>query len=199
MTQKENFTLGIKRIPFNAKMRRTRLKKGLSQKQLATLLNIPCSYIQQIETMRVWPREAWVHGIADVLGLKPNDIFPKWMERKLIPPKTNSNIYINVGKVSLTASELLQLPTESSVSEKEIDKIDSSFLKKKVKKAMLDLKPLERKVLEMRFGLDRVRPMTLEEVGREFGVTRTRIAQIEAKALRRIKRPGLRAGLGAFL
>ena len=57
----------------------------------------------------------------------------------------------------------------------------------------------EAKVLKMRFGLDGYRPMTLEEVGREFGVTRERIRQIEAKALRKLKHPSRRKKLQDYL
>ena len=47
----------------------------------------------------------------------------------------------------------------------------------------------ERRVLEMRFGLNDGMSRTLEEVGQEFGVTRERIRQIEAKALRKLRHP----------
>ena len=47
----------------------------------------------------------------------------------------------------------------------------------------------ERKVLQLRFGLEDGRSRTLEEVGREFGVTRERIRQIETKALRKLRHP----------
>jgi RNA polymerase primary sigma factor len=57
----------------------------------------------------------------------------------------------------------------------------------------------EARVLKMRFGLESQRPMTLEEVGKEFGVTRERIRQIEAKALRKLKHPSRRKKLQDYL
>lgn len=54
---------------------------------------------------------------------------------------------------------------------------------------MDNLTPREQRVLQLRFGLDGGRSHTLEEVGREFGVTRERIRQIEAKALRKLRHP----------
>ena len=51
------------------------------------------------------------------------------------------------------------------------------------------LTPREQRVLQLRFGLEDGRSRTLEEVGREFNVTRERIRQIEAKALRRLRHP----------
>jgi RNA polymerase primary sigma factor len=64
------------------------------------------------------------------------------------------------------------------------------LLKDYVKNVILELSPRERKILEMRFGLIDGIPHTLEEVGKEFGVTRERIRQIESKALDRIKGQG---------
>jgi len=61
------------------------------------------------------------------------------------------------------------------------------LLKEYVTEVMKDLDPREQKILRMRFGLEDGVTHTLEEVGKEFGVTRERIRQIEAKALERIK------------
>lgn len=62
------------------------------------------------------------------------------------------------------------------------------LLKQYVREIMVDLSPREQKILDMRFGLSDGVTHTLEEVGREFGVTRERIRQIEAKALEKIQR-----------
>jgi len=61
------------------------------------------------------------------------------------------------------------------------------LLKEKIKEIIVDLVPREQKILQMRFGLEDGITHTLEEVGKEFNVTRERIRQIEAKALNKIK------------
>jgi RNA polymerase primary sigma factor len=62
-----------------------------------------------------------------------------------------------------------------------------SLLRGRLKEILIDLTPREQKILSMRFGLEDGITHTLEEVGKEFGVTRERIRQIEAKALERIR------------
>ncbi len=62
-----------------------------------------------------------------------------------------------------------------------------SLLKERLWEILVDLTPREQKILSMRFGLENEVTCTLEEVGKEFGVTRERIRQIEAKALVRIR------------
>jgi RNA polymerase primary sigma factor len=63
------------------------------------------------------------------------------------------------------------------------------LLREQVHTALDQLNRREREVLEMRFGLKDGQAHTLEEVGQEFGVTRERIRQIEAKALRKLRHP----------
>ena len=60
-------------------------------------------------------------------------------------------------------------------------------------------RPREQKVLVLRFGLEDGRSRTLEEVGREFNVTRERIRQIEAKALRKLRHPSRSKKLKDYL
>ncbi|HEY8476626.1 MAG TPA: RNA polymerase sigma factor RpoD [Chloroflexota bacterium] len=73
------------------------------------------------------------------------------------------------------------------------------LLREQVEDVLASLSGRERRVIALRFGLDDGRQRTLEEVGREFGVTRERIRQIEAKALRKLRQPGRSRKLKDFL
>ena len=73
------------------------------------------------------------------------------------------------------------------------------MLKETLLSVLNTLTPREEKVLRLRYGVDDGRPRTLEEVGREFNVTRERIRQIEAKALRKLRHPSRSKHLKDFL
>ena len=74
-----------------------------------------------------------------------------------------------------------------------------TLLKEQLVEVLDTLTPREEKVLRLRFGLDDGRARTLEEVGKEFNVTRERIRQIEAKALRKLRHPSRSKKLRDFL
>jgi RNA polymerase primary sigma factor len=79
------------------------------------------------------------------------------------------------------------------------DAASHQLLKEQVEDVLDSLTQRERRVLQLRFGLDDGRSRTLEEVGREFGVTRERIRQIEAKALRKLRHPSRSKKLKDYL
>jgi RNA polymerase primary sigma factor len=86
--------------------------------------------------------------------------------------------------------ENIKLPADVAVTES---------LKSVTEQVLAALSPREAKVLRMRFGIGMNKDCTLEEVGRQFDVTRERIRQIEAKALRKLRHPSRSEPLKSFL
>ena len=79
------------------------------------------------------------------------------------------------------------------------DAASNILLKESLDEVLNTLTPREKKVIVLRFGLADGHPRTLEEVGKEFNVTRERIRQIEAKALRKLRHPSRSKKLRDFL
>jgi RNA polymerase primary sigma factor len=88
---------------------------------------------------------------------------------------------------------------EDQSAENPSDMTSYSLLKEKLQDVLTTLTERERKVLELRFGLADGYARTLEEVGKQFKVTRERIRQIEAKALRKMRHPTRLRQLQGFL
>ena len=125
--------------------------------------------------------------------------------REPLPEEIAAEMGIEVGKVyhiMKISQEIVSL--ETPVGESDEDSVLAEFiedektvapsleaartlLRERLKEILIDLTPREQKILAMRFGLDDGITHTLEEVGKEFSVTRERIRQIEAKALERIR------------
>ena len=78
------------------------------------------------------------------------------------------------------------------------DTVASNDLKERVREVLKTLTPREEKVIKMRFGIDVASEHTLEEVGKDFGVTRERVRQIEVKALRKLRHPSRSKKLQTF-
>ena len=88
---------------------------------------------------------------------------------------------------------------EDKAADNPLDITSFSLLKDKLGSVLCSLSERERKVLELRFGLRDGNVRTLEEVGHQFQVTRERIRQIEAKALRKMRHPTRLRQLNGFL
>ena len=80
-----------------------------------------------------------------------------------------------------------------------VDAASRQLLKEQIDVVLSSLSPREQRVLQLRFGLEDGRSRTLEEVGKEFNVTRERIRQIEAKALRKLRHPSRSRRLKDYL
>ena len=79
------------------------------------------------------------------------------------------------------------------------EKAESVFLREEIDAMLQGLSPREREVITLRFGLETGHPMTLEEVGKRFRVTRERIRQIETAALRKLRNPSRSRKIRDFL
>jgi RNA polymerase primary sigma factor len=88
---------------------------------------------------------------------------------------------------------------EDSEVEAPSDAASFTMLQEQLQKVLGTLNDRERKVIQLRFGLQDGHPRTLEEVGREFGVTRERIRQIESKTLGKLRHPNRSGALKDFL
>jgi RNA polymerase primary sigma factor len=100
-----------------------------------------------------------------------------------------------VGEDTATFGDLI----EDKSSESPSDVTGFGLLKDKLSNVLAGLNERERQVLELRFGMGDGNPRTLEEVGRQFNVTRERVRQIEAKALRKMRHPTRIRQLQGFL
>lgn len=116
------------------------------------------------------------------------------LEMEIDPEKVREIIKVSQEPASLEApvgeeedSRLGDFIQDASASP--TDQATQALLKDHIKEVLGTLSPREAKVLEYRFGLEDGKQRTLEEVGKEFGVTRERIRQIEAKAIRKLRHP----------
>ena len=87
---------------------------------------------------------------------------------------------------------------EDKESESPVEYTTRQLLKEELYSILKELSDREERVIRLRYGLDDNRPRTLEEVGREFGVTRERIRQIEAKAIKKLRHPTRSKRLGDY-
>ena len=126
------------------------------------------------------------------------------MELDIDPEKVKNILKISKEPISLDApigssedsflSDFIE--DETSISPQEATIHES--LRKSLSNVLATLTPREESVLRMRFGLDTEVDLTLEEVGKNFSVTRERIRQIEAKAIKKMKHPSRKSPLSGF-
>ncbi len=164
----------------------------------------------QRELMQELGREATADEIAVELGLLEPDetqaIQAAWATNQPLDPALDRKVRRAAGKVRrIVRISQEPMSLEMPVGQEEssmlsdfiedetiigpVDAASNQLLKEQVQSSLDALSEREREVLEMRFGLRDGQSHTLEEVGQFFGVTRERIRQIEAKALRKLRHP----------
>ncbi len=165
----------------------------------ARTIRIP---VHMIETINKYNK---VNAILTAkLGRKPTDTEIA-AEMDIDPNKIADIVKINQNPSSLSTpigeekdNELQDMiPDTSSLSPEET--ATSEYLREQITDVLDELQDREKKVLALRFGLEDGINRTLEEVGKEFGVTRERIRQIEAKALRKLKEKSIEKQLNDYL
>jgi RNA polymerase primary sigma factor len=161
------------------------------------------------EIARRMSRDEIVRELRDKLQREPTD--SEVDDREAIGPQTVSPE--KVREIMKVSQEPVSL--ETPIGEEEdshlgdfipdlasvapADAASHQLLKEQVEGVLDSLTPRERRVLQLRFGLEDGRSRTLEEVGRDFNVTRERIRQIEAKALRKLRHPSRSRKLKDYL
>lgn len=192
----QEFVFGVKHQAFNAELRKRREARGLTQKELAEILGFGESTICLIETFRCFPSEYRQKVLSDFFGVGKEMLFPKWIASFKLARSSYTTEHIITERLLPQVIETLSLSTGMEDVEEAVDR---DFLKREVKKVLSKLSDREAKVLKLRFGLEGNRQMNLEETGKVFGVTRERIRQIEAHALRKMRHIKNRGKLKAYL
>ncbi len=165
----------------------------------ARTIRIPVHMIETINKLKrvqreleqKYEREPTAKEIARVLKIEPAKV-----EEILKISQEPSSLQAKVGTEGDT--ELSEFIHDEDAETPE-DMASYELLKGHIEGVLDTLSERERKVLELRFGLKDHKPRTLEEVGRVFGVTRERIRQIEAKALRKLRHPSRSRKLRDYL
>jgi len=165
----------------------------------ARTIRIPVHMIETINKLKRIQRELEQklerEPTAEEIG-KVLEIEPWRVEEILKIAQEPSSLQSKVGKEGDTElSEFI----EDSETETPEDMASYELLKGHIVEVLDTLSEREQKVLELRFGLKDHKPRTLEEVGKVFGVTRERIRQIEAKALRKLRHPSRSRKLRDYL
>ncbi|MCQ2455742.1 MAG: RNA polymerase sigma factor RpoD [Clostridia bacterium] len=136
-------------------------------------------------------REPTIEEISEKLGMNPNKV------REIIKTAQEPvSLETPIGEEDDThLSDFIQDDSTPTPAEA----VSTQLLKEQLAKVLHTLSPREEMVIKLRFGFDDGRPRTLEEVGSEFNITRERIRQIEAKALRKLRHQSRAKVLKGFL
>jgi RNA polymerase primary sigma factor len=165
----------------------------------ARTIRIPVHMIETINKLNRISRQ-----ILQETGQEPT---PEELSRRMIIPEDKIRKILKIAKEPISMETPIGDDEDSHLGDfiedgntiSPIDAATNSGLGEAVQKVLGSLTPREAKVLRMRFGINMNTDHTLEEVGKQFDVTRERIRQIEAKALRKLRHPSRAEQLRSFL
>ena len=165
----------------------------------ARTIRIPVHMVETINRLLKTSRR-----LAQEYGREPTSTeIAKEME--ISPEKVREIVKVSQLPISLESpiGEEEDSPLGNSIEDRNalppVDAASKQLLKEQIEDVLYTLTPREQRVLQLRFGLEDGRSRTLEEVGKEFSVTRERIRQIEAKALRKLRHPSRSRKLKDYL
>lgn len=179
----------LRLITHNARLVDARKRHGITGEKMSLLVGLSRSRLRDIENLRVIPTEEEVVKIACILEKPIDYLFPEeLMSAVRVGVFSRRKVELDTPEViSLTEAQRLRLTYDGETTL--IDEVSKTLLHEQIEAVLDTLTPREKRVLELRFGLEDRQRRTLEEVGKEFNVTRDRIRQIELKALRKLRHP----------
>jgi len=165
----------------------------------ARTIRIPVHMIETINKLTRISRQMLQEN-----GVEPT---PEELSKRLLMPEDKVRKVLKIAKEPISMETTIGDDDDSTLGDfiedrngvSPLEAATGEGLSKAIQKVLASLTPREAKVLRMRFGIDMNTDHTLEEVGKQFDVTRERIRQIEAKALRKLRHPSRSEELGSFL